>query len=101
MSAEETLKSAGLERIAGRLCAEKLLETTADLGKLGDAEIDGIGWLLPQQKKKLKCLCEACRRGDAGLLEVVWRERRPVGGQRMENLLAMLREARDSWGRGW
>jgi hypothetical protein len=101
MSAEETLKSAGLERIAGRLCAEGELETTTDLGKLSDVEIDGIGWLLPQQKKKLKCLCEACRRGDPGLLQKVWRERRPVGGQRMENLLAMLRETRDNWGSGW
>jgi hypothetical protein len=101
MSAEAILKDAGLGRIGGRLCAEGELGTTADLGKLGDAEIDGIGWLLPQQKKKLKCLCEACRRGDPGLLQKVWRERRPVGGRGMENVLAMLREARDSWGRGW
>ncbi len=93
MSAEEILKDVGLARIAGRLCAEKSLETTADLEKLSDEDIDRLDWLTPQQNKKMKFLCEASRRGNPGLLEDVWRERRPASGQGIEYLLAMLKDA--------
>ncbi len=71
----DIVKSHGLALIAGVLCGDQLLETMEDLGRLSDAAIDGLNYVPPQQGRRLKCLCEACRRGDPGLLEDVWTER--------------------------
>ena len=62
-SAEDILKEIGLARITERLCTEKHLRTMQDIANLRDANIDDIVWLTYAQNRKLKTLCEACRRG--------------------------------------
>jgi 6-pyruvoyl-tetrahydropterin synthase len=77
-SAQEILETAGLQRIAARLCEEEGLESMEDLGKLSAMEIDGIAWLKDAQKMKLKDLCEACRRGDHTLMKSISEDARPA-----------------------
>jgi hypothetical protein len=88
MSALDVLQSHKLARIAEALCREMSLRTMAELAGLTDAEIERISWLTPQQNKKLKALCETCRRGDPALLEHVWTERRL--GSRHTDIHALL-----------
>jgi hypothetical protein len=73
-SAEDILKKSGLEKIAQRLCKEKHLNTMQDIANLSDDKIDDIDWLTDVQRRKLKNLYEACRRGDPDLYKKVVRE---------------------------
>jgi len=74
MSAEDILKENDFVRIAQRLCQEKHLKTMQDIANLSDANIDDIAWLTYAQNRKLKILCEACRRGGPSFFKKVQRE---------------------------